>query len=143
MILEQPYGHWRKAPHDPTRPNHTLDFSRRQSERTCKNLIRQCAYGTIVWRDKKGSITSQPRTISSCMVQHLTPRPCLKKAIYPHFANLDGMSVAIIMNIPLFFPTTVKSLDRSWAPLEAKEMKWPNGLSRPMDVLCQGDHYDH
>ena len=36
--LEQPYGHYKKAPHRPIKLNCTLESSRRQSERTCVNL---------------------------------------------------------------------------------------------------------
>ena len=77
------------------------------------------------------------------MAQHLTLRPWLKKVIYPSFASMDGTSGAIIVNIPPLSPTTVKSSDWSWAPLEAKEMKWPNGSSKPTGAMCQGDPYDH
>ena len=58
------------------------------------------------------------------------------------FASLDGMSGVTIANILLYFPTIMKYLDGSWAPLEAKVMRWPNGFSRLMGELCQGDPYD-
>ena len=106
------------------------------------NLTRQCAYGTTVWKDEQGLIISRPRTILSCMERHLTLRPWLKKAIYPPFASLDGMSGVTIVNILLLFPTIMTYLDRSWAPLKVKVMKWPNGFSRLMGKLCQGNPYD-
>ena len=41
------------------------------------------------------------------------------------------------------FPTIVKYLDGSWAPLEAKVMRWPNGFSKLTGGLCPDDHYNH
>ena len=67
MTLDQQYGHWRKVPHSLIRLNCILGSSRKQSGRTCMNPIHQCAYGTTVWKDEQGSITSQLRTISSYM----------------------------------------------------------------------------
>ena len=106
------------------------------------NLTHQCAYGTFVWKDEQGLIISQPRTILSCMARHLTLQPWLRKAIYPPFASLDGMSGATIVNKLLPFPTIMKYLDGSWALLEAKVMKWPNGFSRRTGKLCLGNPYD-
>ena len=47
------------------------------------------------------------------------------------------------MNKPLPFPTTVKYLDGSWAPLKAKVMRWPNGFSKLTGELCLDNPYDH
>ena len=118
------------------RPNCTLGSSRMQSERTCVNLTHQCVYGTTVWKDMQGLIISWLRMILSCMERHLTLQPWLKKPIYPPFASLDCTSGVTIVNILPLFPTTVKYLDGSWAPLEVKVMKWPNGFSRLMGELC-------
>ena len=57
--------------------------------------------------------------------------------------QLDGMSGATIVNKPLPFPTIVKYLDRSWALLKAKVMRWPNGFSKLMGRLCPDDPYNH
>ena len=50
---------------------------------------------------------------------------------------------ATIVNKLLLFPTIVKYLDKSWALLEVKAMRWPNGFSRLMGGLHPDDHYDH
>ena len=106
-------------------------------------LTHQCPSGTTAWKDEQGSTTSQLRTTSSCMEQHLILRPGLRRVTYPPFPNLDGMSGAIIMNKPLLFPTIVKYLEECWALLEVKALRWPNGFSRPMGGLYPDDHYDH
>ena len=123
--------------------NCILDSSRRQSERTCMNLTPRCLYGTTAWKDEPGLTTSQERTILSYMEQCLILQPWLRRVTYHHFANLDGMSGVTIMNRQLLFPTIVKYLVESWALPEVKEMRWPNGFSRPTGGLCLNDHYDH
>ena len=68
------------------------------------NLTLQCVYGTTVWKDGQGLIISQLRMILSCMDQHLTLQPWLKKAIYPPFASLDGMSGVLLQTYCHFSP---------------------------------------
>ena len=61
------------------------------------------------------------------MERRLILQPWLRRVTYPPFANLDGMSGAIIVNKPLLFPIIVKSLEESWDLPEVKAMKWLNG----------------
>ena len=119
-----------------------IGLLKKQSGRTCMNLTRQCAYGTTAWKDGQGTATSQLRTTLSCMEQHVILRSWLRRVTYPPFASLDGMNGATIMNKQLLFPTIVKYVDESWALLEVKAMRWPNGSSRLMGGLYPDDHYN-
>ena len=74
---------------------------------------------------------------------HGTTQPWLRRVTYPAFASLDGMSGATIVNKQLLFPTIMKYLEESWALLEVKAMRWPNGFSRLTGRLYPDNHYDH
>ena len=75
-----------------------------QSERTCVNLTPRCPYGTTVWKDEPGLATSRQRTFLSYMEQRLILQPWLRRVIYHHSANLDGMCGVTIMNRRLLSP---------------------------------------
>ena len=107
------------------------------------NLTPRCPYETTAWKDEQGLTTSRQRTNYSYMEQCLILQSWLRRVIYHPYANLDGTNGVKIANRRLLFPTIMKYLEESWALPEVKAMRWPNGFSRPMGVLCPDDHYAH
>ena len=93
-------------------------------------------------RGEPGSITLQPKMHLGSMDPLLTQLPLEMKETSPICANMHGMNGVTSEIKQQHFPTTRKFWEEYLVQPEEQAMKWPNGYSRQMAELSQGDPSD-